>query len=372
MIALLLFCTLARAFLCPTFSHPKSTIFRQETALFDGRGVATNYTWTEEAFELEVSVKVPPDTRASDLKFKALPTSIDLRLDDDTILLDGNRKMRGKISLDGTFWVISDSDSNEDSRIVTVTIEKQVRHNRDDFEVVDYDWKGVYPDDEEEVSLREYQEPEELNIREYAASLGVDIDNINMSMVDKTMFSSGLNLTRSTMDELSKSGYVQEVTQQSDGTEYITNEEGEVVPFSKLGETVADDEVRQAASASSTPSKIPFLDTNSPWHNAVPVDDLKDGEANADIRSMVSTEQADEQPQSNPNDGSANGTSSTSKRRIRDSDPIGELTVKRLKDILRAQGLKVSGSKKELQDRLRSHVGSMMNDDGKKEEENVR
>ena len=35
------------------------------TQLFSGKGIATDYTWAEEAFEIEVSVKVPKDT-ASD------------------------------------------------------------------------------------------------------------------------------------------------------------------------------------------------------------------------------------------------------------------------------------------------------------------
>jgi molecular chaperone DnaK (HSP70) len=42
------------------------------------------------------------------------------------------------------------------------------------------------------------------------------------------------------------------------------------------------------------------------------------------------------------------------------ADPIGTLTVARLKEILRSRGLKVSGNKKELQDRLRAQVQSML------------
>jgi len=324
------------------------------TALNGGYGIATNYTWTEEPFEIEITVSVPPETRAKDIHFKATPTSIDLQLEGlEAPLLDGNRKMRGRISLDGTYWVISDSESDGEERQVTVTIEKNVRTPKDDFEVVDYDWRGVYPDDDEEVSERKYEEAEELDIREYAASLGVDIDNINMSLVDKTMFSSGLNLTRSTMDELSKSGYVQEVTQQSDGTEYITNEDGELMPFSRLGDTVEDEEVREAT-GDTAPAKIPFLDTNSPWHNAVPVDDIKEGgsidngleEASLEAQDALQLEDQDEPL--------------PDKRQSRESDPIDTLSVKRLKEILRAQGLKVSGTKQELQDRLRGHVGSML------------
>ena len=42
------------------------------------------------------------------------------------------------------------------------------------------------------------------------------------------------------------------------------------------------------------------------------------------------------------------------------SDPIDLLTVRKLKEILKSQGLKVSGNKKELQDRLRAQVNSLL------------
>ena len=44
-------------------------------------------------------------------------------------------------------------------------------------------------------------------------------------------------------------------------------------------------------------------------------------------------------------------------------DPIDLLTVKRLKEILREQNLKVSGNKQELRDRLRAHVNSKLADE---------
>ena len=110
----------------------------------------------------------------------------------------------------GTFWVFSDR-----RRSITVTVEKYFAHSNDDMRVLDYEWKGVYPNDDDEVSQRHYDEPEVLNVREYAASMGVDIDNINRSMVDETMFSSGLNLTQRTLDQLTDKGYLTEVTQQS-------------------------------------------------------------------------------------------------------------------------------------------------------------
>ena len=45
------------------------------------------------------------------------------------------------------------------------------------------------------------------------------------------------------------------------------------------------------------------------------------------------------------------------------ADPIDLLSVKRLKEILREQGLKVSGKKQELRNRLRDHVDTKLNDD---------
>jgi hypothetical protein len=239
---------------------------------------------------------------------------------------------------------------DSEDRVVTVQIEKHHRTPQDDFDIIDYDWKGVYPQDEEEVLEREYEKTEELNIREYAASLGVDIDNINMSLVDKTMFSSGLNLTRSTMDQLTRAGYVQEVTQQSDGMEYTTDEEGESVPFRRFGGTVNEDEIREAETISRP--KIPFLDTDSPWSKAVPVKDLEEmepseaasfGRQNSDIMSLPTS----------VDDGDTDATAGP-------TDPIDLLTVKRLKEILREQGLRVSGSKAELKERLRNHVNSML------------
>lgn len=41
-------------------------------------------------------------------------------------------------------------------------------------------------------------------------------------------------------------------------------------------------------------------------------------------------------------------------------DPISTLTVARLREILRSRGLKVSGKKKELQERLRAKVQSLV------------
>jgi hypothetical protein len=323
--------------------------------LYSGKGIATDYTWEEEAFELEVTVKVPKDTRAKDIHFKATATSIDLRLNKDdgngeeeVVLLDSSRTLRGRVVLDGTFWAFSDATEGSDEKEVTVTIEKKIKTAKDDFEVIEYDWKGVYNQDEEEVSFRKYDEPEPLDVREYAASLGVDIDNINMSHVDKTMFTSGLNLTKSSLDSLHTAGLVKEVTQQEDGTEWSTDEDGYKVPFTSMGDNVSAQEVKESVA----PPKIPFIDTDSPWQNTVPVD-----------KKETVVENGTPAPSETAKNRKKKKEQLEQERRNAASDPIEALTVARLKEVLRARGLKVSGNKKELQDRLKSEVQSMLTND---------
>ena len=343
--------------------------------LYSGDGIAETYQWHEDAFELEVTVKVPKQTLAKDIIFKAKKNSIDLRLkskkgDDDSehILLDVERPLRGTVALDGTFWVITDPDKtnnaaaeeDEPYREVTVTIEKEIRTPKDDFDVIDYDWKGVYKNDEEEVSFRKYDEPEELNVREYAASLGVDIDNLNMSLVDKSMFTSGLNLTKSSLDSLRDSGLMKEVTQQHDGSEWETSDEGAQVPFSSYGRAISKDEAQSTATKSESDKEksIPFLDTDSPWHSAVPVDQrkkvAKEVAQNTTTATKTSKQMRDAEEM----------RKQLLQQREKDAiDPISTLTVTKLRDILRGRGLKVSGNKKELQERLRAEVNSLLQGD---------
>ena len=170
------------------------------------------------------------------------------------------------------------------------------------------------------------------------------------------------------MDELTKGGYVQEVTQQSDGTEYIVGPDGEAVPFTPYGNMMEDDDILQQAGVQGVPlpkqggksSPIPFVDIPAPWQNTMPVEEVrgKDNEPivpnnNNDDDDVLKNEKEDENDQ-NSDTKNAN-------------DPIDLLTVVRLKEILKKEKLKVSGSKKELQERLRSHVNSKLE---KKEEEN--
>ena len=363
---LLLFISLTSAFSpTPTRTTSSSTVqgkrgMRRAQPLYSGKGIASTYSWQEECFEIEIMVKVPQETRASDISFRAKPNSIDLRLKrkseesslesgepEEVVLLDPNRTLRGRVVLDGTYWIISDPDkpsSDDPHRLVTITIEKQIRTPKDDFDVIEYDWNGVYEDDEEEVSYRKYDEPEELDVREYAASMGVDIDNIDMNLVDKSMFTSGLNITKSTFDNMKDAGLMTEVTEQTDGSEWIVGEDGEKVPFSSMGKGVTKDEAKSAKA----PSPIPFLDTNSPWQKTVPLDQAK--EVKDKLEETSGKESIDEEKES-----------ADPKTSIEDAvDPIDTLTVAKLKEILRTRGLKVSGNKKELQERLRAEVQSML------------
>ena len=364
---------------------PRSTM---STRLYAGDGVATNYTWHEEAFEIEVSVKVPKETRAKDIAFRATSRSVDLRLiqgqgdgnnnDNVIVLLDGQRPTRGRINLDGTYWVISDSerDAEQNHRIVTVTIEKLLATPKDDFEVVEYDWKGVYPDDETEVTWRHYDEPESLDVRQYAASLGVDIDNINMSMVDKTMFSSGLNLTQASLDQMTKAGLLQheEVTQQADGREFTVQDDGTPQAYTPYGPAVHPDEMEKTtttptrkAQQTTSAQGIPFLDTNSPWHQSVPVPTNKNNNVTTTMvqqmqrnltRAAFAADAALGTPASSSNNDTADDDDTAKTATAK--DPIDTLTKKRLQEILKSQGLPISGNKQELQQRLRQRVNALL------------
>lgn len=349
--------------------HGSNRRHRDFEPLYSGEGIASTYSWLEECFEIEITVKVPKDIRASDISFRAKPNSIELILKkkleessseseseqeepEELVLLDPSRKLRGRVMMDGTYWAIADPEvpvSDEDAhRVVTVTIEKQIRTPKDDFDVVEYDWNGVYEDDEDEVSYRKYDEPQELDVREYAASMGVDIDNIDMNLVDKSMFNSGLNVTKSTFDTMKEAGLMTEVTEQTDGSEWTIDEDGEKVPFSSMGKGVSKDELKSAKA----PSPIPFLDTDSPWHTTVPLDQAK--KVKDDIEESSSPEKVS-------TDDKKEETASNSMEIPEDAkDPIDTLTVAKLKEVCRSRGLKVSGNKKELQERLRAEIQSML------------
>jgi hypothetical protein len=417
-----------------------SSLSKERSKLYmSGIGISSNYTWKEDAYEIDIMVLVPKMTRAKDISFKATSQSIDLRLrkgkqrkslvtipnNDDSdkrniqegmsskslsleqtfvnggeqeeiILLDGSRKLRGRISIDGTYWVITDPtsmidihkkhnktvsihDVNEYQQI-TVTVEKIIAKPKDDFDIVDYDWNGIYhTEDTNEVYERTYDKPEPFNVRQYAAELGVDIDNINMTMVDKTMFQSKLNITKSTLQTLHKAGYVseQEIVQQLDGTEYAINEEtGEPERISSM--------LSEKAITPTKPSKstIPFIDTDPSWNivpppPAVGTTDTTTSTTSTDdkviqlkrnfTRAAFAEDSVKVNPTTNPfrknNTNTKIGSTTSnddSNSNNNTDDPINMLTVVRLKEILKSQGLKTSGTKPELQDRLRNQVNTLL------------
>ena len=334
---------------------PSSVVYKTKTtALQDGTGVAKEgYSWWEDPTEVEVKFQVSSDVKQKDVLFQAKPLSVDLRLQTDNYiretqsfeqitLMNITRRLRGKVDIDGTYWDIEDVEGG--GREITVTIEKNIPPAKDDFEIIDYDWGGVYPD---EVALElDYPEPEALNVREYAAKLGVDIDNINMSMVDKSLFSSGLNMTRNTMDQLAKNGLAQEVTQQGDGTEMITDEDGNSVPFDRLGEGISNDEIKQS-------DRIPFLDTDSPFQTAKPAynfDEL--------LKGLPDSDNDDKAPRQELMDKIIAEQEAEAQQKM--NDPIDHLPKDRLMEILKGQGLDTHGDLTELQQRLKNHVQSQV------------
>jgi hypothetical protein len=232
--------------------------------------------------------------------------------------------------------------------------------------LTDFDWGGIYPDDEAEVISREYEVAQELDVREYAAKLGVDIDNIDMSKVDKTMFGAGLrdtgatpvdaegrkrpgtnlNITQATLDQLVKYGLAKEVVRQGDGTEYemdAFSSDLERKQFSMLGKDVSVDELREAGAVGtpvdehSTPLNAHIDEQDSAASDSVATEEAAIGDDNsADGQESTANEDDDVDPNA--------------------KDPIDKLTVKKLKEVLRNAGLKVSGNKSELKQRLRDHV----------------
>lgn len=116
--------------------------------------------------------------------------------------------MMGVLNVDDTGWSLS--ETNEE---LTVHISKRIVPVNDPMQVVEYDWGGIYKEDK---VGKKYDVPEELNVKEYAAKLGVDIDNIDETMVDKGMFSRETNLTEKALEELTKVGYVKERKEERD------------------------------------------------------------------------------------------------------------------------------------------------------------
>jgi hypothetical protein len=199
--------------------------------------------------------------------------------------------------------------------------------------------------------------------------LGVDVDNIDMSKVDKTMFGAGLrqdaaspedtgdksdrpgtnlNITQATLDQLVKFGLAKEVVRQGDGTEYemdVLSDDLERKAYSMLGKDVSQEELRDAGVVGTSMDDVSGEQTAAS-NIAVEIENdghKEDSECIPDASDSNQDEEDDD-----------------SKSSSHSNDPIAGLTVKKLKEILRQEGLKVSGTKSELQERLREHVQSLL------------
>lgn len=425
----------AGAFLFTSYSHYSLSLDRSlpsssssyKSALSGGVGVADTYSWKEEQFEIEITIPVPHDTEVRNVKFKCSSEAIDLRLNnnnDEKILLDGTRKMRGKICVDGTFWSIADTAMSSATREITITIEKHfvpvstIGGQQTYDTLTEFDWGGIYPNDEEEVTHRKYEEPEELNVREYAAKLGVDIDNLDMSKVDKTMFGAGIsgennplegtgggseenldssspsrsnmkskkggfhfNIEQATLDQLTKSGLAKEIVQQTDGREYSLDDETE---FSMLGKNILSDELREAGILTDNRpvgSNVPGI-----WQESsipvepIPVEEFPDFQKKYNVDGLIEEDTVEREitgdesisdgddnesvmSVSTPLSASLDDEDEEEEQVASDGDPIDKLTVAKLKEILKAQGLKTSGTKQILRDRLRNHVDTLLQEE---------
>ena len=211
-----------------------------------------------------------------------------------------------------------------------------------------------------------------------------------MNKVNKTMFGAGLdtntvmdndnddeladenditddkgfhfNITQATLEQLTKVGLAKEIVQQGDGSEYELGNGGSLSEdkiFSMLGKGISDEELRSAGIVGE--SNIPKL-----WETqTVPVDDVAPGSDGGIIESEIVEQEistADEDCSFvtvNEVDDEKKVDSQIMEETDAD-DPISSLRVNKLKEILREQGLKVSGNKQELRDRLKSHVNALL------------
>ena len=205
-----------------------------------------------------------------------------------------------------------------------------------------------------------------------------------MNKVNKTMFGAGLdtntvmdndnddeladenditddkgfhfNITQATLEQLTKVGLAKEIVQQGDGSEYELGNGGSLSEdkiFSMLGKGISDEELRSAGIVGE--SNIPKL-----WETqTVPVDDVAPGSDGGIIESEIVEQEISTAITVNEVDDEKKVDSQIMEETDAD-DPISSLTVARLKEILREQGLKVSGNKQELRDRLKSHVNALL------------
>ena len=148
-------------------------------------------------------------TCSKDIHFFGTPNTVNLKLvpsncvkkkDKLITLQDGKRMLKGEIQIDCTFWSINDAEIEIDNDTLTMGREIMVTCKKKnwvaDVETAD-DWQAVYKanlTDTETISLA-YEPEVELDVRKYCMGLGVNIDNIDMSKVNKSLFNDAIQET---------------------------------------------------------------------------------------------------------------------------------------------------------------------------------
>ena len=223
-------------------------------------------------------------------------------------------------------------------------------------------------------------------------------DNIDMSKVNRTMFGAGtlaadadaddddgagrgrrgangaldddggfrFDVDRATLERLASAGLAREVVRQADGSEYELG--GGERKFSMLGRDVSDDELREAGMVGGGAAPKGRTRYDAGDDALVETDDVRIIASNAGVVDVPGTsevgeegeegEDADNVPVAEGIEDAGGDVASTKPR-----DPIDMLTVARLKEVLRSQGLKTSGTKGVLRDRLRGHVKSLLREE---------
>lgn len=164
------------------------------------------------------------------------------------------------------------------------------------------------------------------------------------------------DIDQATLERLSRAGLAKEVVRQADGSEYELGGEERTL-FSMLGKDISDDELREAGIVGGvgvTPKKRTYYDAGDDVR--IEADEVRVITSNAGVVDVPVTSEVVEEEEENvdfPGDVAS----------MKPRDPIDMLTVARLKEVLKSQGLKTSGTKGVLRDRLRGHVTSMLREE---------
>ena len=158
-----------------------------------------------------------------------------------------------------------------------------------------------------------------------------------------------------TLDQLTRTGLAKEIVQQADGNEYEFKDGsfGEA-QFGFLGQDVSADEL--AASGLKGKGLKGISDMTVPVEEAPGFEGSMEATADGLMQNDVVEVESSSVSTMNEVEAEEDKPVEVSKS----VDPIDKLTVSSLKEILRKSGLKVSGKKQELRDRLREYVHNQM------------